>query len=85
MKPLKNQDEKPANFKPLEKLSYEEALAELEKIVEILESNEKSLGDAMMYYQRGQELARFCANLLEQAELKVQIITGGEVVDFDES
>lgn len=82
--PVKKNHEAP-EFVAIDQLSYEQALAELEEIVGILESNEKTLGEAMAYYQRGQELARFCASQLDQAELKIQIISDHELTDFEES
>ena len=64
--------------KPVEELAYEEALAELESIVAVLEVEEKSLEDAISLYERGQALARHCALLLEKAELRVRTIEGGD-------
>ncbi len=57
---------------PVEELSYEQAFSELEKIVSALESEENSLDESMALFERGQTLARFCAGLLDKAELKVQ-------------
>jgi exodeoxyribonuclease VII small subunit len=56
----------------LESLSYENAYAELEEIVSGLETNSKTLEEALALYERGQALAEHCANLLEQAELRVR-------------
>ncbi|MFN3491940.1 MAG: exodeoxyribonuclease VII small subunit, partial [Anaerolineales bacterium] len=44
--------------KPVEELTYEEALAELELIVETLESNQNPLEEAMKLFERGQELVK---------------------------
>ncbi len=55
--------------------------ASWKSIVAALESNERALSEAMALYQRGQELAKYCAQQLEQAELKVQMIAGDEVID----
>ncbi len=52
-------------------LPYEKALAELEEIVAALESDQHSLDEVLRLYERGQALAKHCAALLEQAELKV--------------
>ena len=67
---------------PVEGLSYEEALNELQEIVSNLESGERSLEETLALYQRGQVLARYCAGLLDQAELKLQQISGESVVDI---
>ena len=57
---------------PLETLSYEQAVAELEDVVSQLESGELSLDETMTLYQRGRGLAGHCQSLLDKAELKVQ-------------
>ena len=68
---------------PIEELSYEQALAELEEIVAVLEAEERSLEAALALFERGQALAHYCGNLLDQAELKVQQISGEDLIDFD--
>lgn len=68
---------------PIENLSYEQALAELEKIIAALELEESSLEASLALYERGQELVRFCTGLLDKAELKVQQLSGKELVDFN--
>ena len=69
--------------KPLDELSYEEAFKELEAIVTALESDEHPLEEALSLFERGQALADHCADLLDNAELKVQQLTGEELVDFN--
>lgn len=51
---------------------FEAALAELEKIVEKMESGEQSLEDALKSFQRGIELTRLCQQGLKDAEQKVE-------------
>jgi len=70
--------------KAVEELSYEEALAELEEIVDNLEGEQGQLEDAIKLFERGQALASRCSVLLEEAELKVKQVAGDEVVDFEE-
>ena len=70
--------------KAVEELSYEEALAELEGTVELLEGEQSQLQDAIKLFERGQALASRCSGLLEAAELKVKQVAGDEVVDFEE-
>ncbi len=65
-----------------ETLSYEKALAELETIVMVLEGEKRPLDEALALFERGQELARRCASLLDQAELKVQQIAGEDLIPF---
>lgn len=70
-------------FGAVDELSYEQALAELENIVAALEADDRSLENTLALFERGQELAHHCAGLLDQAELKVQQISGTELVDFE--
>lgn len=69
---------------PVEELTYEQAFAELESLVASLESGEQSLEEALAAFERGQQLARYCAGLLEGAELKIRQLSGEELLDFDE-
>ena len=68
---------------PLEGLTYEQAYQQLEQIVTVLESSEYSLEVSLRLFERGQALARFCTALLDQAELKVQQVSGDTLVDFE--
>ncbi len=69
---------------PPPELTFEQAFAELEKIVEKLESGELSLDDSLALFERGQTLATLCGALLEAAELKVkQLAPDGRLEDFD--
>ncbi|MEK6753036.1 MAG: exodeoxyribonuclease VII small subunit [Chloroflexota bacterium] len=70
--------------KPVEELSYEEALAELEGIVESLEGEQSPLEDSMKLFERGQALVTHCGALLESAQLKVQKLLGESVIPFEE-
>lgn len=54
--------------------SFEDALAELEAIVNRLESGDISLDDAIAAYARGTELKQQCQKRLEEAQLKVDKI-----------
>jgi exodeoxyribonuclease VII small subunit len=57
-------------------LSFEQALAELEKIVKRMESGELSLEEALAMHKRGLELARFCQQKLEAAQEQVKVLEG---------
>ncbi len=70
--------------KAVEKLSYDEASAELEKIVRALEEGEQSLDDALALFERGQALTKRCLELLDEAELKVNKLSGESLVPFEE-
>ena len=70
--------------KPVEALSYEEAMAELETIVDALEEGNQKLEESMALFERGQALMKRCAELLEAAELKVRQLSGDELTAFEE-
>jgi len=70
--------------KPVEELSYEEALVELEEIVSALEGEQNQLEEAIKLFERGQALASRCGGLLEAAELKVKQVVGDVVIPFEE-
>ena len=59
---------------PVAGLTFEQAFAELEESVRTLERGDLPLEEALTLYERGQELAAYCAKLLDEAELKVQQI-----------
>lgn len=55
-------------------LSFEDALAELERIVRGLEGGQQKLEDAIGAYERGARLRRHCETKLAEAEARVQAI-----------
>ena len=55
-------------------LSFEDALAELERIVRGLEGGQQKLEDAIAAYERGAKLRRHCETKLAEAEQRVQAI-----------
>jgi exodeoxyribonuclease VII small subunit len=57
------------------KLSFEDALAELESLVETLERGELSLEDSLQSFERGVSLTKACQQALKQAEQKVRILS----------
>ena len=68
---------------PLESLTYEQAFTELETIIAALESDQHSLDEALALFERGQALARRCADLLDRAELKIQQLSGDSLTEFN--
>ena len=73
-----------AEQKSVEDLTYEEAFGELEALVTELEGNTRPLEELLALYERGQALAKRCAQLLERAELRVKQLAGETEVDFEE-
>ena len=64
----------------IEKLSFEEAFAELEEVVQQLEAGDLTLDKAMAFFERGMALAEHGNAQLDAAELRVQqlVPAGGE-------
>jgi exodeoxyribonuclease VII small subunit len=58
-------------------LSFEDALAELERIVRQLEEGRGKLDESIAAYERGAQLKRHCAAKLEEARAKVDRIVLG--------
>ncbi len=54
---------------------FEQSLDELEQLVEKMEHGEMSLEDSLAAYERGVGLYRSCQTALEQAELRVRLLT----------
>ncbi len=54
-----------------EKIDFEQALGELEKIVKQLEAGNLNLEKSLELFERGVKLARLCKEKLAEAELKV--------------
>jgi exodeoxyribonuclease VII small subunit len=63
--------------KPVAEMSFEEAMAALEKVVEQLESGSVPLEDSIALYERGAALRARCEEKLKAAEEKVAKITLG--------
>lgn len=71
------------------KLSFEEALAQLEEIVGTLEGGQGKLDEAIGSYERGALLKRHCEAKLREAQQKVEriVVADGEAAGtepFDE-
>lgn len=64
-------------------IKFEEALKKLEKIVEDLESGTLSLDEALKRYQDGIELSRVCAQRLDNAKKKIDILAKNKKGEFD--
>jgi exodeoxyribonuclease VII small subunit len=58
----------------LEKVTFEDALQELEGIVASLERGDVSLDDAISAFERGTQLKSHCQARLEEARMKVEKI-----------
>lgn len=62
--------------------TFEQALARLEEVVRELESTQLPLNQALDLFAEGIALAKYCNNLLEQAEQKISVLMAdGEIKD----
>jgi exodeoxyribonuclease VII small subunit len=57
------------------KLSFEDALAQLEKIVSDVEQEKISLELSIDKYAHGMKLIKYCRDILDQAEKKIELIS----------
>ena len=62
---------------PVDQLTFEKALEELEQIVTRLERGEVPLAESIAIYERGDALRRHCDDLLKEAEARVEKIRLG--------
>ncbi|HEX9627204.1 MAG TPA: exodeoxyribonuclease VII small subunit [Acidiferrobacterales bacterium] len=62
------------------KPDFEAALAELEQLVEKMESGNQSLEEALAAFQRGIELTRTCQQGLKEAEQRVEKLMADNAV-----
>lgn len=63
--------------KAAKELRFEEALEGLEKIVARLEGGEVPLDDALVLFEEGVRLSRFCGSKLDEAERRIEILMKG--------
>ncbi len=64
-------------------IKFEDALKKLEKIVEELEKGNLSLDDALKKYQEGIELASLCAQRLDGAKKKIDLLLKKKKDEFE--
>jgi len=58
-----------------DEIPFEEALSELESLVETMEKGELSLEESLESFERGVTLTRICQQALKTAEQKIEILT----------
>jgi exodeoxyribonuclease VII small subunit len=71
---------KPAQLVPPK--NFESALAELESLVQTMESGRLSLEESLGAYQRGAELLKYCQSTLDAAEQRVSVLEGEVLKDL---
>ena len=81
----KSAESKPADSSQI--AEFEKSLDELEKLVERMEHGDQSLDDSLKSFERGVALYRNCQGALEQAELRVKLLSDpqspDDAKDFD--
>lgn len=62
---------------------FEDALGELEELIENLESGEQSLEESLVQFERGMKLSKFCQQSLTDAEKKIKILMADKGEESD--
>lgn len=60
---------------PVQEMSFEQAMTELERVVGMLERGDVALEESIGLYERGAQLKKRCEQKLKEAEEKVAAIT----------
>jgi exodeoxyribonuclease VII small subunit len=60
---------------PIEDMTFEQAIAELERVVEALEKGDVALEESIAHYERGAKLKAHCEAKLKAAEERVEKLT----------
>ena len=66
----------------LEKLTFEEAIKELERLVDSLDKGDVSLDEAIAAYDRGSQFKDYCQKKLHDAKMKVETIQSSDNIDI---
>jgi exodeoxyribonuclease VII small subunit len=72
----------PKSDPPNPQPSFEEALAELEKIVARMESGKLTLEQSLEAHRRGVELTQFCQSVLARAQQQVKVLEENALKNF---
>ncbi len=67
----------------VEELTFEQAFAELEAVVQALEAGNQPLEEALALYERGMKLAAHCQKLLDAAELRIRQLVPNDEGGYD--
>lgn len=63
------------NALPKDGPTFEEAISNLEAIVEAMEHDQLPLGELVEHYEKGTALLNTCESLLQQAKSRIELIT----------
>ena len=59
---------------PTETPSFEDALGQLETIVEAMEAGDVPLADLLAKFEQGNKLLKVCESRLKEAEMKIELL-----------
>ena len=65
-------------------LTYEQAIAQLETIIDRIEQGEVGLEESLAEYRRGAALLRRCRGILDVAEQQIEELTAGQAEEKDQ-
>ena len=66
--------------KSIEKISFEDALLELEEIVRKIDTGQENLANAVDSFERGVLLKKHCEKMLKDAKLKIEKIQAASIL-----
>ena len=69
---------------PKEPANFEAAMAELEALVERMDTGQLPLEESLQAYQRGAVLLKYCEKILSDAEQRVKVLDGDQLKDLDD-
>ena len=72
----------PVNPPAADPVRYEDALAELERLVQAMEGNQLPLEGLLDSYRRGAQLLAFCRDRLQAVEGQVKVLEDGQLKDW---
>lgn len=64
-------------------IDFEKSLTALNQLIEQMETGQLSLADSLHCFEQGITLIRQCQHTLNDAEQKIQLLTGKTVKPFD--
>lgn len=79
---MANSSKSAGHNQPASNPPFEEALKNLEKVVEVMESDELPLETLLAKYEEGIKLVKICQDKLAEAELKIQQLEKNAAGEF---
>ncbi len=71
--------------KPVEQMTYREAVTELERIADALDGNELELEERLSCFERGVALLKAVQVMLTEAQQKIDVLQGEFVAEPDDA